>query len=186
MSEQTDAKLAHECARDLRLLNAWLEGQASDCVTGGYCYPADELAARLQSLAKSLSRVQHLLPAALRQAVVPHTPLLDDPVERRKHFGGKTIRKVRNRLSAQAEWLENAATPPAEPSDATSEKTRPDIITLTVAIADYNVSRATLKRAVKARVLRSYRNASAPSNSHQLVDRNEVASRWPRRASSLS
>jgi hypothetical protein len=53
-----------------------------------------------------------------------------------------------------------------------------DLITLTVAIQEFAVSRATLKRAIASKTIQTYRKKG---NSPHFVSRSEVKKRWPER-----
>ena len=53
-----------------------------------------------------------------------------------------------------------------------------DLITLTVAIQEFAVSRATLKRAIESQTIKSYRKKG---NALHFVSRSEVKKRWPER-----
>ncbi len=70
------------------------------------------------------------------------------------------------------------------PSDSENAKP-PDPIRLSVAASECNVSTTTLKRAIDAGNLESYRRADAPKNSPHLVDRNAVIARYGRRVRPL-
>jgi len=60
-------------------------------------------------------------------------------------------------------------------SNAGGEKNKPnDLITLLVAVKEYRVSRATLKRAIKVGNLKSYRKRSAPKNSPHMISRKDI------------
>ena len=65
------------------------------------------------------------------------------------------------------------------------QKTPQDLITLCVAVKEYHVSRATLKRLIKNKQLHSYRPAKAPKNSPHIVSRAEIESRYSERQQSL-
>ena len=68
-------------------------------------------------------------------------------------------------------------------SFAKEDKEKPEhLITLTVAVKNFNVGRATLNRAIKDGRLTSYTQAeNAPKNAARLIDAVEVASLWPKR-----
>lgn len=49
-----------------------------------------------------------------------------------------------------------------------------DLITLEIAVADYLVSRSTLKRRIKAKTIKSYRPKNSPKNAKHIVSRAEI------------
>jgi len=80
----------------------------------------------------------------------------------------KTDATIKNKKTLNA-----FVTPPPASSD--SEKTTPDdLITLLVALTDYEVSRPTIKRKIKDGDIHSYRKPEAPCNSPHLVSRAEI------------
>ncbi len=61
------------------------------------------------------------------------------------------------------------------------KKLPPNLITLPVAVKEFLVSRATLKRLIAKGKLHSYRSPKAAKNAPHLVDAREVAAYFPRK-----
>lgn len=61
------------------------------------------------------------------------------------------------------------------------EQPKKHLMTLTVAVREFSVSRSTLKRKIKNKKLKTYRQENATKNSAVLIDVVEVAKLWPRK-----
>ena len=58
-----------------------------------------------------------------------------------------------------------------------------DLITLEVAVADYLVSRSTLKRHIKAKTIKSYRPKKSPNNAKHIIRRTDIEHFYQRKRS---
>lgn len=68
-----------------------------------------------------------------------------------------------------------------EASDNAGDTKPGDLITLTVAIQNYDVSKTTLRRAIKDKRLKNHKKKTKPKNSPDKVSEREVAKQWPRK-----
>ena len=101
----------------------------------------------------------------------PLTP--DDAKAVHCEIGVLLFEAVRNRITTGA--IDAVA---AVADTMTSEKEPDDRVTLTVAIQDFQVSRATLKRAIESGILQTFQKKE---NSSHFVSRSEVEKHWPKR-----
>lgn len=56
-----------------------------------------------------------------------------------------------------------------------------DLITLEIAVADYLVSRSTLKRRIEAKTIKSYRPKNSPKNAKHLIRRTDIERYYQRK-----
>ena len=69
----------------------------------------------------------------------------------------------------------------AKKNGKTGGVTPSDLITLTVAVKNFSVSKTTLRRAIKDRRLSNYKQKTKPRNSPIMVSESGVAKLWPRK-----
>jgi hypothetical protein len=116
----------------------------------------------------------------LTKAGIPSKIEAQQPAETEAKTGGGKKPKAKKRgrprkykAGNAKETIEQAQEqPPTVPDDT---------ITLLVAVADYNVSRGSLKRAIQDGRLNTYRCKKAAKNSPHKVSRAEIEEIWPRR-----
>jgi hypothetical protein len=100
---------------------------------------------------------------------------------RRRHLDDQ-LRVISERIARSA----NEATEMGAKIEDVSSRLKkgvppPKLITAAVAVKRYDVSRVTLRRAVRDRRLTDHRAAGCMPNAQLILDEDEVAARWPTR-----